>query len=378
MAVQAWLRSSVHLGVEEAQSIASVLLEKEDILEVKDLRNAHRLALFNRVVCRHVSSSVCSTMKDAIADGGHRSVESQRFGTDQASNALDQNTRPTCDQTNSSVAVFFAMPRTGSSMLGALLGAHPQIMHFSELYRRRDAEETERSAGIYPDTIWKGPPSRLPEPLLAALARARRDPGPLLDAMGCTRDLWHKRPVHAFKLFGYDHRGNEHLPRDLISAQIIGEARRTAFVILMRRDVMRTYISLQASIKTHHWSKTNQTATRVLVEPLRFLAWERRYREWYDWVRQQLRAWSRPYLELSYEEIEQDAERALERVQRHLGVEVLPLEKLRTLGGATVARYSKQSDENVPIEARVQNFDELAAAARVHSMFARGPLPDEG
>ncbi len=91
---------------------------------------------------------------------------------------------------------------------------------------------------------------------------------------------------------------------------------------------------------------------RVHVDPLAFLEWERGYLGWYDWVLRQLTLQSKPYLEIRYEEMAHDTESVLARIQRHIGSHVLPLKALQKLGGASVARYIKQSDAR-SVETRI-------------------------
>ena len=256
---------------------------------------------------------------------------------------------------SSSLLTILAAPRTGSSLLCALVQNHPDAVQYWELFRNT-SENGELSAADL--AIGSLRTHNINAELLQAIESGRRAPGRLLDQL--VSDCPGQRRVQAFKLFGTDSNGNPHLPRGIVRDQVIGSSRRGRFIILFRRNVLEVFVSQLAAALSDVWAGAG-TQGQVHVDPLNFAAFEEQYLEWYAWAREELNRAGKPFLELEYNELAADLDTTWERVQRFLDIPAMSVSTTYAgeplLAGWSVTDFEKQSA--TPLSTRISNFDEL-------------------
>ena len=184
---------------------------------------------------------------------------------------------------------IFATPRSGSSLLSALLQAHPDVAMYWEIFK---------ALGDYPLNAMRSDPRTTPT-LQKAIDRRRQAPGPLIDAL--LRELPGRRRVQAYKLFGFDQYFNAHLPWSVVDEQIIRASRPSRYLVLERRNVLAQYVSLLAAQQTNAWNTARTDKVKVTVNATRFATFARMHRLWYQFVRGALHAAHRPFTNLYYE-----------------------------------------------------------------------------
>ena len=102
---------------------------------------------------------------------------------------------------------------------------------------------------------------------------------------------------------------------------------------------------------------------QVRVAPARFEEFEKKYLEWFTWVRQQLRLAQRRYLEVEYDELggKEQLSNTWARVQHFIDMPPVPLGTIRIgrplFRGHQLASFTKQSTSSV--SSRISNFGEL-------------------
>ena len=229
--------------------------------------------------------------------------------------------------------VIVCLPRTGSSMLRSLLNSHRQVIAFGELFNS-DTPMNWALAGYSK----RGPAARL----------HRRDPVLFLKraVYGC-----YPRGIGAvgFKLI-YDQAredGRRHLWRYLQTDRDIG------IVHLIRRNILRSYLSLQVARKFDHWIRIRgrphgghrlrleggQTVAALAQMASQIAA----MRSFFDPGRT---------IEVFYEDLCRQREAQLRRIQSFLGVAELDL------------RPALHKLPCVPLSRAIANYTELRQALR--------------
>jgi LPS sulfotransferase NodH len=229
--------------------------------------------------------------------------------------------------------VIVGLARTGSTLLVNLLNAHSGVLAFGELFRSPDAIGWD----VRPFVGYQNP---------TLLARYRSDPNKFLEAEVFRR--WPRRyEAVGFKLFYYHARQRrfsevwDHLRAD----------RDIRIVHIRRQNILKQYLSLKIAHATDVWSVT----TTPLHEPAAIRLDAEECCRHFEFVREAEAACARFFghnhvLDIFYEDLTEDEDRAVRRVQNFLGIR---REKLT----ATLVRQRKAT-----LPRAIANFEELKGA----------------
>ena len=239
---------------------------------------------------------------------------------------------------------IFAMPRTGSGLLNALLNSCPEITAKSELFHRRGgAKLTERDDAALCAAAGE------PLPGMASNTWRRKHPMRSLEVLYEAGN----RKVLAFKIF------HSHLPRPRIEAEFFPQ-KDMAFAVLRRRPI-ESFISAVKAKSLERFRVVDTTSIKPAISTDEFVAWIAVAKEWYEWVDGALAARGLPCADISYEK----------HLKGRSGGEalsdVLALLKSTGLSGIPLPgqiRERQMQDKEPRYQDRVANWDEFFAAAQ--------------
>ena len=255
------------------------------------------------------------------------------------------------------VLTIFAAPRSGSSMLSALLGHHPEINSYWELFRPDVVSEPLARAA----NLAVGGPRAY---LWSLIGERSSNPGALLDELLRLQPAG--RRVQAYKILNAQtgHDGELHLPhltRYTIKRDIIASPRPSLYVVLERRNKLAAYVSQLLASRHHRWHGQSTADLSVVVNATSFAAFESETHRWYDWVRKTLVAQRRRILSIDYEELETHAPLVLQRVLAFMGVAPIAYDALLRIEPIdprlNAAAYVKQAPRQ--LERQIANLREL-------------------
>jgi LPS sulfotransferase NodH len=232
--------------------------------------------------------------------------------------------------------IILGQERTGSSFLQSMLNSHRQIVTFGEIYQRFDA------------ICWdyRGYRRDLPKSRLFAF---QNDPIGFLET-----HVFSKFPRHiaavGFKLF-YTHARH---PQQKTLWSYLRDHQDIKIIHIKRRNVLRTYLSLETAKKMHKWRDV--TGTAVKEQTSIALDYEGCLAKFIDTKKQELKYDlffdDHEKIEIFYEELAPGYQREMRHIQQFLGVEH------QDVSPAT----HKQA--RLPLSDAILNYDELKARFR--------------
>lgn len=184
--------------------------------------------------------------------------------------------------------VILSEPRSGSTMLHTYLNSHTQIKSYGEVLR-----ENIEANGITKETT----------PYVEGLAFKPHTPA--LKAIG-------------LKLF-YEYYDD---PRYSESFNYVLKRKDVKILYLVRRDILKVYVSLKIAQKTNEWSRvkpaSNEPRTRITIDRNDYI----QFREEHLRHRRLFATLLKDHLllEITYEDLVQNPQPVLELIQQFLGV----------------------------------------------------------
>ena len=259
----------------------------------------------------------------------------------------------------SQMVAIITEPRSGSSVLSALLGLHPEINSFWELFRQE----------VMPSPMVQAARCLPNHRSIQEIDATRRmHPGALIDEL--MRIQPGGRRVQVFKLFSAqtDTRGEllgpAHLKHEQILREIIDSPRPSCYIVLERRNTLAAYVSQKLAAKHNGWHKKTTAGLSTAVDVESFKEYEVVSHRWYSWVRRMLSARKRHVLTVAYEDLESDLPAALNRVLRFVGVRQMSYDELLRQppgpfdsSGKHPSAYRKQA--TVSLESQIDNVRDL-------------------
>jgi len=275
--------------------------------------------------------------------------------------------RPQCPENSpppqhrSELLTIFAAPRSGTSLLSALLERHPEVNSFWELFKPHFMGHALQRATYCAGNstrLWTASTSRL------------ESPGKLL------RQLLHSQPagrwMQAYKIFPATdlvssnvafHRPQ--LPRHVIEKEIIHADWPGHFVILRRKNLLAAYVSQLLASQTGVWVAGEAGPHgNVTVDDRKFAAFERANLDWYAWLRRALQDANKPFLELTYEQISGSLPTALRMLLSFINVSSYSYDELCAnqpgpLESGIVLSALVKPNRSTTFESHILNLDSL-------------------
>ncbi|MDY6783075.1 MAG: sulfotransferase [Cyanobacteriota bacterium] len=231
--------------------------------------------------------------------------------------------------------VILTVPRTGSSYLCNALNGHPEILCHGELFHpKKIFSNTKKNSHVNLGSIQFR--NFLPKRFM--------------------KRVWEQN-------FEYSAVGLKLFPKHSEKAlNLILEDPEIKKVLLLRRNRIKSYVSLQIALKTKEWSlkgftskKTTETnrLTSIKVKPRKLQQYVEKTDRFYENMRQKLTASNQKYLEIAYEDmLGTDSEAIKAELLEFIGVSVNP-EYLKS-------SLKKQNPQ--PLSQLVKNYSELESA----------------
>jgi hypothetical protein len=224
--------------------------------------------------------------------------------------------------------ILLGRSRIGTNFLRGLLNDHPQVVLFGEIFRNYNTVDF-----AYPGY----------EETPGLLSSLQKDPIRFLETRVYGR-LPDQISAVGFKIFYYHARDEawgplwEHLV-DQTSLRVIH---------MKRRNILKTHLSRRKAALTDSWVKTKQQVMKDIPVRLDFEDCLEDFRQTRAWEDEFDRLFAHhPTLEVVYEDLSEDYQAQMERVQKFLD---LPLEPVRP-------KTYKQA--SLPLSQAIENYDEL-------------------
>lgn len=210
-----------------------------------------------------------------------------------------------------SVLIVLSYPRSGSSWWRNLLGSHPQVMMFGEVFSKHNIATSALANGDEAYHI-------LPHPVL----RFHRDHNPV--------EYYHNLAAFPFagdiryvglKLFP------GHCERPGLMQAILQDSR-VSFIHLKRRNLLKQALSLYIAQRTGVWTGVDTSTQEVTLDRLWLLQHFQRLEremEYFDSL-----AAAKPSLTFWYEDLEHSPGKALRQTLKFLNLPLAPLKPDRT------------------------------------------------
>lgn len=235
--------------------------------------------------------------------------------------------------------VVLAVPRTGSNYLVSLLDSHPDILCHGELFS--------------PDRIWTAVRLRAGTLELGTMAERDRDPRAFL-ARVWAADLGHA--IVGFKLQSWQSRSAE---------KLVLRDRSIDKIVLTRTNQVEMFVSLLTARQTERWGVVRPDAATTAPQPVTvevdaLHAAVRASNAYYRRMRRNLRWWRQPWLEVSYDQLFDEA--TVTQLLRFVGADTAAL-------GQMASRFRRQRRDG--LRSRIANFDELERALRGTPLHAQ-------
>ncbi|MDY7013812.1 MAG: hypothetical protein SVX43_09505 [Cyanobacteriota bacterium] len=244
---------------------------------------------------------------------------------------------------------ILTVARTGSNYLCNALNGHPEILCHGELFHQKQ---------IY---IYDRKNSDLD---LGTIQERDRCPERFVER------VWQHNLGHSavgFKLFP---KHNEKVLKLLLKDKKIKK------ILLLRRNKIRSYVSLQIACQTQEWDIRNsametpgktQKSTSVKINPKSFQDYVQKNNYFFDKLRRTLNASNQEFLEITYEDL--------------FGTEsaILKSELLEFIDVSVNSKYLKadlKKQNPQPLSELVSNFHELESALRETELEPYLYLPD--
>lgn len=184
--------------------------------------------------------------------------------------------------------VILSEPRSGSTMLHTYLNSHTQVKSYGEVLRENiEANAIDKETAPYIDTL------------------AFKPHTPTLKAIG-------------LKLF-YEYYKD---PRYTESFRYVVNRNDVKIIFLIRRDILKVYVSLKIAQKTNVWSSvksaTNEPRPQITIDRndyIKFREEHLRHRRLFTTLLK-----DHPLLEVAYEDLVQNPQPILKSIQQFLGV----------------------------------------------------------
>jgi LPS sulfotransferase NodH len=227
--------------------------------------------------------------------------------------------------------IILGKGRSGSNFLKGLLNSHSQVITFGEIFRD-------------PHAIgWDLPPYDRYLQQQSLVSLLNQDPTTFL-----SKEVFKKYPKHisavGFKLFYYH---AQEVSRQVLWS-FLKEKKELKILHLKRRNTLRELLSLRKAFKTNHWTNTTGTADKSFSISLNYddclqeFIYAQQSKEQFDTFFQ-----DHPRIGVVYEDLANDYEREMRRIQDFLEVTYEPV----------IPSTFKQS--NQPLIEAISNYSEL-------------------